>query len=616
MSDEKQGPGGPGEKRKPKPTFGDVMLGIPSGGGEKRDRKPEGGEGGGDRGPRPQEKRGGGKGPMVVVKRAAPPAAGEAAASSGAEGEAGAEGQAAAEGGAPVPTPRRPDDSLYREVPEDKSFGEMFEEASKGDSGTPKRMPRVGEKVIGKIFQLGADTAFVSLGGRSEAMIELRELKDEEGILRLGVGDEIEAHVIQTGAKGILLSRMLSKGSATLGLITEARQSGMPVEGMVLAAKKGGLEVAIGDLRAFCPLSQIDVKFVEKPEQFVGEKLLFRVTEAGDRNIVLSRRAVIEEENRQKAKETRKSLEPGKVVHGKVISVRDFGAFVDLGGIEGMIPVSEMSHTRVGHPSEVVKVGDEVEVEILRIEPAQPNSPDKSKQKERISLSMRARQEDPWQAAARELKEGERVTGKVVRLQPFGAFVELRPGVDGLIHVSAMSERRIAHPRDVLQVGQEVEVAIEKIDLNDKRVGLRLVVNGEVMGGEPGRPEPSQKGGGAPREEAPRPKVGQVVVGKVDRIEPYGVFLKFPGGKGLIPAAETGTERGTDLKKKFAIDQELKVAVLEIDPTGKIRLSITEAEKVEERAAVNEWTKSQKPAGGGKSGFGTLGDLLKGKFGR
>ncbi len=620
MSDEKQGPGGPGDKRKPKPTFGDVMLGIPSGGGEKRDRKPEGGEGGGDRGSRPQGQRGGGKGPMVVVKRAAPPQAGEGASGATPDegGEANAEG-AQAEGGAPAPTPRRHDDSLYREVPEAQSFGEMFEEASKGDAGTPKRMPRVGEKVIGKIFQLGADTAFVSLGGRSEAMIELRELKDDEGILRHGVGDEIEAHVIQTGAKGIVLSRMLSKGSASLGLLTEARQTGMPVEGMVLAAKKGGLEVAIGDIRAFCPLSQIDVKFVDKPEQFVGEKLLFRVTEAADRNIVLSRRAVLEEENRKLARETRKNLEPGKVVRGKVISVRDFGAFVDIGGIEGMIPVSEMSHTRVGHPSEVVKVGDEVEVEILRIEPPQPNSPDKSKQKERISLSMRARQEDPWQAAARELKEGERVTGKVVRLQPFGAFVELRPGVDGLIHVSAMSERRIAHPKDVLSVGQEVEVAIEKIDLNEKRVALRLVVNGEVMGGEPSRPAPSEKGAGgerAPREEAPRPKVGQIVVGKVDRIEPYGVFLKFPGGKGLIPASETGTERGTDLKKKFALDQELKVAVLEIDQTGKIRLSITEAEKVEERAAVSEWTKSQKPAGGGKSGFGTLGDLLKGKIGR
>jgi small subunit ribosomal protein S1 len=619
VSDDKQGPG---DKRKPKATFGDAMLGIPSGGGDRRDRKPQeprGGQGGSERSSPSPEKR---KGPLVVVKRAAPPAGGEAAAppapgtgeGEGAvatEGEQGALGEAAS--ATPAPVPRRPDESLFREVPESQSFGEMFEEAEKKDSVTTKRQPRVGEKVIGKIFQLGADTAFVSLGGRSEAMIELRELKDEEGILRHGVGDEIEAHVIQTGAKGVVLSKMLTKGSASLGLLTEARQSGLPVEGMVLAAKKGGLEVAIGDIRAFCPLSQIDLKFVDKPEQFVGEKLLFKVTEAQDKNIVLSRRAVLEEENRKKARETRKSLEQGKVLRGTVTSVRDFGAFVDLGGVEGMIPVSEMSHVRVGHPSDVVKVGDEVEVEVIRLEPAQPSSPDKAKHKERITLSMRSRQEDPWQAAARELKEGERVTGKVVRLQPFGAFVELRPGVDGLIHVSAMSDRRIAHPKDVLSVGQEVEVAIEKVDLSEKRVALRLVKDGEVVGGEVA-PRAAEK---APQEQAPRPKVGQVVTGKVDRIEPYGVFVKWPGGKGLVPAAETGTQRGTDLKRTFSLDQELKVAILDIDSTGKIRLSVTEAERAEERAAVNEWSRSQKPAsGGGGKGFGTLGDLLKGKLGQ
>ncbi|HYX91898.1 MAG TPA: S1 RNA-binding domain-containing protein, partial [Myxococcaceae bacterium] len=527
------------------------------------------------------------------------------------------EGGAQAVESAPVTAPsapaRAPDETLYREVPEQQSFAEMFEESEKNKkegSAAARKMPRIGEKVIGRIFQLGADTAFVSLGGRSEAMIDLKELQDEEGILRSGVGDEIEAHVIQTGAKGIVLSRMLAKGSATLSLLSEARATGMPVEGMVIAAKKGGLEVAIGDLRAFCPLSQIDLKFVEKPEQYVGEKLLFRVMEVEDGNVVLSRRAVLELEQRKKALETRKTLEAGKVMRGKVTSVRDFGAFVDLGGVEGMIPVSEISHVRVGHPSEVLKVGDEVEVEVLRIEPAQPSSADKSKHKERITLSMRARQEDPFVAALRELKEGDRVKGKVVRLQPFGAFVELRPGVDGLIHVSAMSDRRIAHPRDVVQVGEEVEVAIEKIDPAEKRIGLRLVKDGEVVGGAAvARAEER-----AQQEQAPRPKVGQVVTGKVDRIEPYGVFVRFPGGKGLVPASETGTQRGTDLKRAFQLDQELKVSVLEIDASGKIRLSISEAERAEERAAVSEWTRGQK--GGSGKGFGTLGDLLKSKLQR
>jgi small subunit ribosomal protein S1 len=492
------------------------------------------------------------------------------------------------------------------EIPESRSFADIYEESAKHDAAL-RRQPRIGEKVSGKIFQLGPDTAFVSLGGRSEALIELRELKDDEGILRYGVGDTIEAHVIEAGAKGVILSRALAKGSANLARLAEARATGMPVEGLVLAVNKGGLEIAVGDVRAFCPISQVDLRFVEKPDRFVGEKLMFKVTEVRDRNVVLSRRAILEEEQKAKAAETRKSLAEGKVVRGQVISLRDFGAFVDLGGIEGLIPTSELSHSRIGHPSEVVKVGDELEVEVLRIEPSNPNSPDKAKHKERITLSLRARQEDPWKSALAELNEGTRVTGKVVRLQPFGAFVELRPGVDGLIHVSALSDRRIAHPKDVVSVGQEVQVEVEKIDATEKRIGLRLVRPDDQVRAEKEAVKPSP-----PAEPVAKPKVGQTVTGTVDRIEPYGVFLKFPGGRGLIPASETGTDRGSDLKRHFQLGQELKASILEIDASGKIRLSITAATKAEERAEAEAWVQKQSGQVKGK-GFGTFADLLRGK---
>nr|WP_225409317.1 S1 RNA-binding domain-containing protein [Stigmatella hybrida] len=659
MSDEKSGSGGAGGfgPKKPKATFGDVMLGIPSGrsgeregkgsdrpndkgrgpgrGGGERDArpKPEGEAGGAstsapreDRRPRGGgggERRGGGagggerkQGPMVVVKRAsgvietrgpsseqAPSEVGEAPAAPAAEASA-----------APVPTPRpvpAPSSALYEEVPENESFAEMFEAQVKEGGVPARRSVRIGEKVTGKIFQLGADTAFVSLDGvKSEAMIELRELKDDEGILRYGVGDPIEAHVIEAGARGVLLSRTLAKGSASMAMLAEARASGMPVEGMVLSVNKGGVEVAIGDVRAFCPISQLDLRFVEKPDQFIGEKLTFRVTEVRERNVVLSRRALLEEEQRKQAEQTRKTLAEGKVIKGKITGVRDFGAFVDVGGVEGMIPVSEMSYQRVGHPNDVVKVGDEVEVEILRMEAGQPNSPDKAKQKERITLSLRARQEDPFKVALAELKEGDRLQGKVVRLQQFGAFVELRPGVDGLVHISALSDRRIAHPRDVVQVGETIWVTIEKIDPNEKRIGLRKISEEEAQ--RPAEERTAAPAAAKPAEPAaPRPKVGQVVTGKVDRIEPYGVFLAFPGGKGLIPAAETGTDRGTDLRKHFSLGQEVKVAILDIDASGKIRLSITAAERAEERAELDAWQKSQKPSGAGGKGFGTLADLLK-----
>jgi small subunit ribosomal protein S1 len=565
---------------------------------------------------------------MVVVKRASgvietrgpvgeqPAAATESAP---ATGEAPAAEASAAPAPTPAPTPRptpapAPSSALYEEVPENESFAEMFEAQVKEGGVPTRRSVRVGEKVTGKIFQLGADTAFVSLDGiKSEAMIDLRELKDDEGILRQGVGDTLEAHVIETGARGIVLSRALTKGNANMAMLAEARASGMPVEGMVLSVNKGGVEVAIGDVRAFCPISQLDIRFVEKPDQFIGEKLKFRVTEVRERNVVLSRRSLLEEEQKKLAEETRKGLSEGKVVKGKVTGVRDFGAFVDLGGVEGMIPVSEMSHVRIGHPSEVVKVGDEVEVEILRLEAAQPNSPDKAKHKERITLSMRSRQEDPFKAALASIKEGDRLQGKVVRLQAFGAFVELRPGVDGLVHISALSDRRIAHPRDVVQVGETIWVVVEKIDPNEKRIGLRRISEEDAQRPPEERPAAEAKAAKPAEPQAPRPKVGQVVVGKVDRIEPYGVFLVFPGGKGLIPAAETGTDRGTDLRKHFSLGQEVKVAILDIDASGKIRLSISAAERAEERADLEAWQKTQKPAGGGGKGFGTLADLLKNK---
>jgi small subunit ribosomal protein S1 len=647
VSDERFGGSGP---RKPRPTFGDVMLGIPAGRAGERDERPRKGRGrseGAARGSaqrttaqsppaqsptestvapqesgapaapkarRPERRRP--QGPLVVVRRATGvvetrelnerpepvPAAAEVV-----RPPVAAQPNQPPEPEKPLRVPARP---VEENPAQDGSFADLLAASEKNEP--PVRRVRVGEKVTGTIFQLGADTAFVSLGGRSEAMIELRELKDEEGILRLGVGDSIEAYVLEAGARGILLTRTLSKGSASLAMLAEARNSGVPVEGLVLAVNKGGFEVAVGEARAFVPMSQMDIRFFDKPDQFIGERLKFRVTELRERKVVLSRRALLEEEQKALAAQTRAGLDVGKILRGRVTAVRDFGAFVDLGGVEGLVPLAELSHARVGRASDMCKVGDEVEVEVLRIEPPQLNSPDKAKHKERITLSMRARQEDPWQAAASTIHDGDRLTGKVVRLQPFGAFVELRPGVDGLIHISALSDRRIAHPREVVSVGDEVTVQVEKVDPAEKRVGLRLVRDGEVIGA--GKSAERQEDQAATPRAAPlpRPKVGEVVTGQIDRIEPYGVFLVFPGGRGLIPASETGTERGTDLRRHYTLGQELKVAIVDVDATGKVRLSIPAAQRMEERAEMEAWKRKQ-PAGSGGKGFGTLGDLLKGR---
>ncbi len=290
------------EQKKPKATFGDAMLGIPSGGGERGERRDRPAREERKEQPRREERKG--AGPMVVVKRAGGAVETRKldAPAPTAEGAGNGHAEAAVAPVAPTVVPSGP--SVSDEVAEHESFAEMFEKHAK-DGGLPTRkLPRVGEKVRGKIFQLGAETAFVTIG-KLEAMIELDELKDEEGILRLGVGDEVEAFVTETGAKGIILSRKMSKGAASVSMLADARASGIPIEGLVIAVNKGGIEVAVGDVRAFCPTSQIDVRPVAKPEELVGQRLTFRVTEVRDRNVVLSRRALVEEESKAKAAELR-----------------------------------------------------------------------------------------------------------------------------------------------------------------------------------------------------------------------------------------------------------------------------------------------------------------------
>jgi small subunit ribosomal protein S1 len=540
------------------------------------------------------------------------------------------------EGDKPVAaaTPRPAMPSLvYSRPPEDENenFAEMF--AKSDPHKTSRSAVRPGARVTGVVIQIGQDTAFLTLQEGGEAMIDLRELKPEvaegETAPEPKVGDVVEGFVVSVGGKagGVVVSKALSKGAANLARLEEAQASGMPVEGTVTGVNKGGLEVDLGGARGFCPISQADLRYVEKPEQFVGQKLQFKVTEVKEQDVVLSRRALLEAERAAIAERTREQLSVGARLKGKVTSLRDFGAFVDLGGVEGLIHISELSHGRVRHPSEVLQAGQDVEVEVTKIEPADPNSPDKSKHRERIGLSLRALEADPWSDIEARFPIGARVPGKVVRLQPFGAFVELAPGVDGLIHISNLSDRRIHHPKEVVSEGQDVEVVIEKVELDAKKIGLALWREGYVSLSERTAPaaeesrepreskahedRPSKSASSAPA--AKRPAVGDVVQATVDRIEPFGLFVSFPGGRGLIPNVEMGTPRGSDHKKQFPPGTVFKAAIIEIDNQGRLKLSKTSAEQAEERAEVNSYLEKHQPKQKG-SGFGTLGDLLKAKL--
>jgi small subunit ribosomal protein S1 len=356
---------------------------------------------------------------------------------------------------------------------DDDDFAAMFA-ASEKDKPRAAKRPKVGDMVKGKIVSVSKEAVFVDLGGKAEGQLERSQVSDHEGKLLVKVGDTIEARVASDAGGALLLRTKLGRGSEARADLQQAADLGIPVEGLVTEVVKGGLSVDVVGVRGFVPASQIDTRFVEDLAPFVGQRLTFRITRYEPRNLVLSRRALLEEENAVKSAELRSKLVPGLVVHGKVVGFKPFGAFIDLGGIEGMLHVSELSHSRVEKPEDILSLGQAVDVVVLKIEPGQ------GKEKERISLSLKALGNDPWSDAVAKLAEGQQVKGKIVRLQPFGAFVEISPGVEGLVHISELGAgRRINHPKEAVSVGQEVEATVLGIDAERRRLSLSLAATRE-----------------------------------------------------------------------------------------------------------------------------------------
>ncbi len=355
---------------------------------------------------------------------------------------------------------------------QDEDFAAMFAASEKTEA--KRRKVAAGDRVSGRVVAIGADRAFVDIGAKAEAAIDLVEFRDPgTDELRLAVGDQLEATVTDDGARSgtIVLKRTLGRGGQTPGELEQAFQHGLAVEGVVTGQNKGGFDVQVAGVRAFCPASQIDLRRGD-PASYVGQRLRFRVTklEAGGRNIVVARRPLLEEEAAEQAKTTWTKLRVGAVVTGTVSSVRDFGAFVDLGGVDGLIHVSELGHDRTANPADVLAVGQAVEAQVTKIEG------DPASGKARIGLSLRALAPDPWQEVSQRFPVGSMVQGRVRKLEPFGAFVELAPGIDGLVHVSKVTTaRRISHPRQVLEDGQTVDVTIMAVDTEKKRISLSMV---------------------------------------------------------------------------------------------------------------------------------------------
>jgi small subunit ribosomal protein S1 len=355
---------------------------------------------------------------------------------------------------------------------DEDDFAALFEASESAAAQQPALRP--GDVVRGRVVGVGATMAFVGLGGGREGSIDVGEFRDPDtGAIALAEGDEIEATVVDDGATSvsIVLKRVGGRGGHLPGELEQAFAYGIPVEGLVAGENKGGFDVQLGAVRAFCPASQIDRRRGE-PSQYVGERLQFRITkiEGGGRNVVVSRRQLLDEEAAAQGALTWAGLREGAIVTGTVTSVRDFGAFVDIGGIDGLIHVSEISYARVADPATVLRVGQKVAAQVVKLEPGTAEKPG------RVGLSLRALEADPWTTVGDRFPVGTTVTGTVRRVEQFGAFVELAPGLDGLVHVSKLVlDRRISHPRQVVSVGEAVAVTIVSIDAAQRRIALSMV---------------------------------------------------------------------------------------------------------------------------------------------
>lgn len=356
------------------------------------------------------------------------------------------------------------DKRIMEENGEEESFAELLKQSF---VDTERLEP--GQRVKAKILKITAEWIFLDLGRKSEGYLATKELVDGEGNLSVREGDTIQAYYLSNENQEQLFTTRIGGGETRLGYLEEARQSGIPVEGTVEKEVKGGFEIKIGaNVRAFCPYSQMGLQRSSAPSaEYVGQRLPFKITEFGERgrNIVLSNRAILEEQREEQREALRSSLKEGMSIRGRITSIRDFGAFIDISGIEGLIPISEIGWGRVEDIKEVLTVGQEVDVVILKLD----------WEKNRFSFSMKGALPDPWDEVEEKFPQGSFHVGKVARLTNFGAFVSLSEGVDGLIHISRLGAgKRINHPREVVNEGQILDVKVEAVDKPNKRLSLSL----------------------------------------------------------------------------------------------------------------------------------------------
>ena len=461
-----------------------------------------------------------------------------------------------------------------------ENFEEMLEQSMNRRDDFP-----VGSKVEGTVVFITGDLVFVDISGKSEAVIGIQEFRNDDGTLSIQVGDALQAYVVSRTGGEIHLTSSLGKGGVNPGLIQMAYRESIPVFGTVPDTVKGGYSVSVGGVKCFCPVSQIDTRNPSDPKSMVNRSFLFKIIEYKEkgRNIIVSRTALLEEQRKATEDNLKETLKAGDRISGTVSGVRDFGVFVDIGGVEALIPKSELSWSRYTDTS-AFKVGSKVEAVVKSVE----------WDKKRLTLSIRDLLPEPWEQIDK-YEAGQVIPGVVVNIIKNGAFMEIEPGLDGFIHVSRMNFlKKINRPEEVVSIGDRVNARITGINNADKKISLELV---------PDEPDPWQGAG--------TDIANSIQEVAVEDVKAAGLNVRLPNGMlGFIPRGELKTKNETELLKKYAEGDRIQAVVLRIEQNNrKLILSEREAIRVEERSDYENFIKKDS-----SSQSASLGSLLKNKF--
>lgn len=468
--------------------------------------------------------------------------------------------------------------------PEDDASNEDFAQMLEAYSAGMKEDLRIGDKITGKIISIGDSTVFVDTGTKTDGAVEIEELRDDDGNLPCQVGDTLDLYVVAMDESEVKLSKAIA-GVGGLAMLKDAYNGAIPVEGRVVQTIKGGFQVEVLKRRAFCPISQIDTRYVENPETYVGQTFQFKITKLAEngRNIVLSRRDLLEAEQEKAQAAFMQDLEVGQIYDGRVTRVMPYGAFVELTpGLEGMVHISELSWSRLEKTQDAATPGQVLRVKVLGVEPG--------KKGQKISLSVKQVEGDPWDRLGETIRPGHKMTGKVTRCADFGAFVEIQAGVEGLVHISEMSyTQRVHKAEDIVTPGQSVAVVVKEVDTVKRRIGLSI----RDAQGDPWQ-EVNQKY-----------TKGQPVKGTVEKQEGFGIFIQLePGITGLLPKSAISRSPSAAQIDKLKPGDTITILVENINAADR-KISLVPADAND----GEEW-KEYKGDSGDTNSMGTLGEQL------